>query len=208
MYRSLKDVCLSNKYSYHARAQRDATLVYQNVTATLTRLGLDPKSISLDEVLVFTKHANFVRRVNYRPISAEYSSVDIHHKRAIEKALNNWDSAESGVHEYIAIRAWQEYYSKTGKLPGAQDEEVENDIAELAAYAEAYLKSVGYDAELGQRTLGLLRELVRTGGGELLVVASLAGGIVAQEIIKVRFIYVDGRILADEFRSLLTSTCQ
>jgi len=174
-------------YRYRSRARRDTSLVLENVEATLTKLGRDPKSITFDEVSLFTKHSNFIRRINYRPISSEYSlPADDHHKKVVTDALKSWDGRDSLIHDYIAIRALQEYCTKEGKMPAVEDKEFESSLVIVTAYAENYLKSLKYAGSVSERTLGMLREVTRAGGTELHVIASLAGGLVAQEIVKVR----------------------
>ncbi|KAI5816844.1 hypothetical protein BZA77DRAFT_353409 [Pyronema omphalodes] len=74
-------------------------------------------SITLEEVSLFTKHSDFIRRINYRPLSPEYSPLNIRHKQTVIGALNDWNSEESLVHDYIAICAFQEYYSTMGRFP-------------------------------------------------------------------------------------------
>lgn len=172
---------------YRTRAQRDAALVLENAQATLSKLGRDPESITLEEVSLFTKHSNFIRRINYRPLTCEYSlPCDDHHRRTVIDALNNWDTEESLIHDYIAIRAFQEYYSTIGRFPGAEDKGLKKDQEMLEAFAGDYLKTLDYIGGLADRTKNLVQEVVRAGGSELHVIASFAGGMVAQEIVKVR----------------------
>jgi amyloid beta precursor protein binding protein 1 len=172
--------------SYRNRALRDASLVHENVKAILTKIGRHPESIGFDEVSLFCKNSNFIRRINFRSIASEYATTpDAHHAKTVLKALSDWDSPDSLVHDYIAIRAWQKYYSNTGKLPGVNDAEMNSDLDKIKNEALEYLKSLGYNEPLGERTAGMLQEVVRSGGGELHVTAAMAGGIVAQEIIKV-----------------------
>lgn len=161
----------------------------ENTKAVLARLGRDPESITLDQVSLFAKHSNFVRRINYRPLWADYASPpDGQHKAAVIGALRGGEGEQSVVHDYIAMRAWQEYYSRKGKPPGVRDKDLAADLATVRACAEDYLASLGHVGGLGERTTAIIRELVRAGGGELHVIASLAGGIAAQEIAKARLI--------------------
>ncbi|KAF8244247.1 hypothetical protein K440DRAFT_610226 [Wilcoxina mikolae CBS 423.85] len=189
---------------YRARAQRDALLVLENVKATLAKLGRDPGSITLDEVSHFTRHCNSIRQMNYYPISSEYSSPpDDHHKKAVVAALNSC-FGDSLIHDYIAIRAWQTYCTKKGKFPGVEDKELQTDLEKVTGYAEDYLESLNYTGGLSERTHRMLREVVRTGGGELHVIASLAGGMVAQEIIKIitqQYVPVNNTVVFDGIKS-------
>ena len=159
----------------------------KNAKSVLVRLGKGPESITLDEVSLFAKHSNFVRRINYRPLWAEYASPpDDQHKASVVGALRGGGGEQPAVHDYIAVRAWQEYYSRKGKPPGVEDKDLAADLAAVTACAEDYLASLDYVGGLGKRTAAMIRELVRAGGGELHVIASLAGGIAAQEVVKAR----------------------
>ncbi|CCX07335.1 hypothetical protein FPQ18DRAFT_381308 [Pyronema domesticum] len=190
---------------YRTRAQRDAALVLENAQATLSKLGRDPESITLEEVSLFTKHSNFIRRINYRPLTCEYSlPCDDHHRRTVIDALNNWDTEESLIHDYIAIRAFQEYYSTIGRFPGAEDKGLKKDQEMLEAFAGDYLKTLDYIGGLADRTKNLVQEVVRAGGSELHVIASFAGGMVAQEIVKVitqQYIPVNNTVIFDGIQS-------
>lgn len=123
----------------------------------------------------------------YRPLSAELSTpLDEHHKKAVCAALSSWDSDTSLIHDYIALRAYQSFVTETGgRAPGDTDETLEADTVEMTRLAGLYLKEVGWSTGLEERGKNMIREVVRTGGGELHNIASLAGGIVAQEVIKV-----------------------
>lgn len=123
----------------------------------------------------------------YRPLLAEFSTPpDEHHKKAVCAALSSWDADTSLIHDYIALRAYQSFVTQTsGRAPGDTDDTFEEDTVEMRRLAESYLKEVGWSTGLEGRGDQMIREIVRTGGGELHNIASLAGGIVAQEIIKV-----------------------
>lgn len=178
-------------YSYKNKARHDASLVQKNVQTILASFNRDPSSIPLDEIELFCRHSNFLRCISYRPLSAEYSTpVDEHHRKAIYTALEGWDAETSLIHDYIALRAYQEFITQTGgRAPGSDDEALEEDSAEVERLAESYLKEISWSKGLGERGRKIIGEIVRAGGGELHNIASLAGGIVAQEIIKVGLLH-------------------
>jgi len=180
-------VVLQNLYRDCAR--RDALLVLENTKAILTALGRDPESITLDEITLFSKHANFVRKIDYRPLAAEYAADD-HHKRAVTMAQESYNPEwnRTAIHDYVALRAWQEFYDRHGRPAGDEDATLEADAAEMQKIVDEYWKEVGYDGDLDENSQHMIGEIVRAGGGELHVIASLAGGIVAQEIVKVSWI--------------------
>ncbi|KAA8908849.1 hypothetical protein FN846DRAFT_777021 [Sphaerosporella brunnea] len=193
---------------YRSRARRDATFVHENAKAVLRKLGRDPELITLDEVSLFTKHANFVRRINYRTIAAEYNfPPDDFHKKAVTSALQSYNAEwnPSLIYDYVALRAWQEYYSKIGQLPGEDDNYLDSDIREqMRITAVDYLSSIGYQSNIDHRLDQMLQEIIRAGGSELHVIASLIGGIVAQEIVKVitsQYVPVNNTVIFDGIKS-------
>jgi amyloid beta precursor protein binding protein 1 len=186
---------------YRDRARRDALLVLGNTKAILTALGRDPESITLDEITLFTKHANFVRKIDYRPVAAEYAADD-HHKRAVTMAQEsfNLEWNKTTIHDYVALRAWQEFYDRHGRPAGEEDATLETDAAEMQKIADEYWKGVGYDGDLDDNAQHMIGEIVRAGGGELHVIASLAGGIVAQEVVKVSWTERQEGMMADWYK--------
>ena len=67
----------------------------------------------------------------------------------------------------------------------AEDDVYEADVTEVGELAKKYLTSIGQEGKLSERAEGMVREVVRPGGGEMHNIASLAGGVAAQEIVKV-----------------------
>ena len=150
----------------------------------LKALDRPEDSIDFAAVSLFAKNANFVRAINYRPLGPEYTP-DAQHKQAVTTALQNWDADDSLINDYIAIRAWQEFLSTHNRVPGCDDVTYEEDVKAVEELARKYLKSLEIEDALNTRAVGMCREVVRPGGGELHNIASLAGGIAAQEIVKV-----------------------
>ncbi|TGZ84017.1 hypothetical protein EX30DRAFT_369323 [Ascodesmis nigricans] len=187
---------------YRARAQRDASLVFANVQATLDRLSLPTDSITLDDVTNFCKHANFLKHIDYCPLSDAFSEKPAEgFKDAVKAAWENWDAEDGLVYDYVALRGWQMFLDTHGKPPGVEDDSVENDRDEVSSNAQAFLKSVGIEDTIsGTRTEKVVKELVRAGGGELHVIAALVGGIAAQELVKIitkQYIPVNNTVMFD-----------
>nr|POE72106.1 nedd8-activating enzyme e1 regulatory subunit axl [Quercus suber] len=132
---------------------------------------------------------------------------------------------ESQIGLYIAFLAWDQYVathtstaSKAGgeavKVPGSTDSEVESDTEKVTGIAHKIIDSLLREAgteiedpeysELKETVGKLCLELVRAGGGELHNIASLTGGLVSQEIIKVitkQYIPVDNTCVFDGIAS-------
>jgi amyloid beta precursor protein binding protein 1 len=173
------------EFSYKNKARQDASLVQKNVQSTLSSIGREPSSISLEEIELFCRHANFLRAISFRPFSAELSTDDFH-KEVVKAAFESWDADSSLVNDYVAFRAFQEFITRSGgRAPGDTEGPIDEDTAEMRRLAKAYLSEVGCSPELTERTENIIGELVRYGGAELHNIASLAGGLVAQEVIKV-----------------------
>ncbi len=128
---------------------------------------------------------------------------------------------ESLVGEYIAFLAWDEFAathttkaSEAGgeglRVPGSVDLEFESDKEKLTGIAHKIVDDIINEAgtriedpeytEVKDNVEKICIELVRAGGGELHNIASLTGGLVAQEIIKVttkQYVPVDNTCLFD-----------
>lgn len=127
--------------------------------------------------------------------------MDSDHKKVVKDALEGWDAESALINDYIAFRAYQEFITlSNGRAPGNTDGPIDGDTAEMRRLARTYLRAVGCNPELTERTEKILGEIVRYGGAELHNTASLAGGLVAQEVIKVyRLLWLhDGAIYHPE----------
>lgn len=171
--------------SYKNKARQDAALVQKNVQSILSSIGREFSSISLEEIELFCRHANFLRAIPFRPFSAELST-DEFHKKVVKEAFESWDADSALINDYVAFRAFQEFITQNnGRAPGDTEGPLDEDTAEMQRLAKAYLSEVGCGPELTGRIENIIGELVRYGGAELHNTASLAGGLVAQEVIKV-----------------------
>jgi len=128
---------------------------------------------------------------------------------------------ESLIGEYIAFLAWDEFVAthttsssvKGGKglrVPGNNDAEFEADKEKMVGIAHKIVDGILNEAgeriedpeytEIKDGIEKICVELVRAGGGELHNIASLTGGLIAQEVIKVitkQYVPVDNTCLFD-----------
>lgn len=197
---------------YRARAQRDAQLIFQTAQVTLERLGRASSEITLEEVTTFAKHANYLQRINYRPLSAQLSEQpDEFLKKATLEGLNGFSlDGELLMFDAVAFRAWQEFLDKEGRAPGDGDD-WEADVEKVLELAKDFLGTCGYIGEVeGTRTEKVVKEFVRAGGRELHVLGALIGGMAAQEMTKVSlsFLSWNERWLTRWNRSLQNNTCR
>jgi len=174
-------------HRYRSKARSDAAAVERMVWDHMNRVQHPKRNqIDRDAIQLFCRHANFLRRLNYRSIADEFSDSNEEHKRAVLAALGDWGAEDSLINDYIALRAYQEFYTSHGRAPGdTSHENCEDDYQKIRGIICQYLESVGYTESLPGRCEKVAKEIIRAGGGELHVTASIAGGIVAQEVIKV-----------------------
>ncbi|PWW78616.1 hypothetical protein C7212DRAFT_350713 [Tuber magnatum] len=191
---------------YRAKAHSDAAAVEGIVRGHMNRVQHPKRNqIDRDTIQLFCRHANFLRRLNYRSIADEFSHCNEEHKRAVLTALGDWDAEGSLIHDYIALRAYQEFYTSHGRAPGdTGHESCEDEYREIRRIICQYLKDVGYTEGVPERCEKVAKEIVRAGGGELHVTASIAGGIVAQEMIKIitrQYVPINNTVIFDGIAS-------
>ncbi|CAZ81645.1 unnamed protein product [Tuber melanosporum] len=187
---------------YRAKAYSDAAAVERIVRDYMNRVQHPKRNqIDRDAIQLFCRHSNFLRRLNYRSIADEFSNSNEQHKGVVLGALGDWDVESSLIHHYIALRAYQEFYTGHGRAPGdTSHESCEEDYQEIRRIICEYLKGIGYPESLPERCEKVAKEIVRAGGGELHVTASLAGGIVAQEVIKIitrQYVPINNTVIFD-----------
>jgi len=113
---------------------------------------------------------------------------------------------------YIALMAMDMFHERFGAAPG--DKNIDKDSAQLSQIAKQMLESLvnrsGRDFEqadlesLASRLIAHCAEISRSGGAEIHNIAALAGGMIAQEVIKVitkQYIPVDNTCLFDGIES-------
>jgi amyloid beta precursor protein binding protein 1 len=116
---------------------------------------------------------------------------------------NYWQQANPDTEDldvYIGIRARKMFCEKSGGSAAMENDDLTSEA--LAIGAQFGLNSVR------QSTDKILKELVRAGGGELHNIASLIGGIGAQEVIKLlahQYVPLDNTVVYDGIKSVTYS---
>ncbi|KAF2143667.1 uncharacterized protein K452DRAFT_224574 [Aplosporella prunicola CBS 121167] len=199
-------ITLQNVYKSKARA--DLTEVASIVHDLQMQIQY-PSPIPEKEIEAFCKNAGHIKLVRGRPFQLNPFQWD----KETASNLAGWmglQNPESLFLLYVALQAWDGL-----RLPGAQDANLEIDIANMKKLARqilgAFLKEVGDKDETGEpRDVDYnaleeyCQELTRAGGAELHNISALVGGIVSQEVIKVitkQYIPVDNTCLFDGVRS-------
>ena len=140
-------------------------------------------SISDEEVERFFKNSRFIELLRYRSLEEE------HHwnKDALSGILSSfeWDSNAKNIVWYFLLRAVDNFYEQHKRYPGDTDATYENDINALQQVVHQQVKETGLDFSSIPNLDDYAHEMARYGAGELHNVASIVGGTVAQEIIKV-----------------------
>ncbi|KAK6499913.1 hypothetical protein TWF481_010269 [Arthrobotrys musiformis] len=171
---------------YKTKARADLAAVVGIVQELLKGLGLDGGEIAESEVETFCKHAAYVKLIRGRSLNEEYEGSP--RARVISSDLSD---ATSLIHYYLGLRAYEAFISEEKNTqhiaPGAEDSTVEADTEKLNKHVTELLDklSITHSPELLEGTEKAIGEIVRAGGGELHNIASLTGGVVAQEVIKV-----------------------
>ncbi|KNE97454.1 hypothetical protein PSTG_09287 [Puccinia striiformis f. sp. tritici PST-78] len=109
---------------------------------------------------------------------------------------------------YLAFQALPAYRSsKKGEYPGMRKGEEEADIEILSPTVLNNLSDHGWEKQgdkLPEKMQKALREMVRSSACELPHIASLVGGLVSQEVIKIitkQFIPMNGVLIFDRYRT-------
>ncbi|KAF3920800.1 hypothetical protein ABW20_dc0107209 [Dactylellina cionopaga] len=171
---------------YKSKARADLAVVMEFVKSLLSGLEREPSSISESEVETFCKHAGYAKLIRGRSLKEEYEESP-----KVKTISNELSDPTSLIHYYLGLRAYELFISADGNTkriaPGVEDSTVDNEVEKLNKHVTELLDKlvISHSPELLESTLKAIGEIVRSGGGELHNIASLAGGIVAQEVIKV-----------------------
>lgn len=161
--------------------------------------------ISEETIESFVKNCAHLRLVRGRSTEEEWESpVDLIAKFSQECAPDNGDYT---VTWYIAFRGLRLYRTRhNGAYPGIQKVKQEEDFEELSNITLEHLVQLGWDENLKMpvKLANALKEMVRSAGSELPQIASLVGGLVAQEVIKLttqQYVPLNGTCIFDGYRS-------
>jgi amyloid beta precursor protein binding protein 1 len=215
--RSVDYIQLQNVYK--AKARKDLAEVLDDIRSLEQDLG---KETTVDgrDVEIFCKNAAHIKLVRGRPLHVVQPGKAVEwgdRAKSLAPALTFPDTL---LPLYIAFLALDEYtatHDKDGlggaaKVPGESDVEADFEkvtgisrriIDDLLKAAGSFIQNPDYTQVLSA-TGEYVQELVRAGGGELHNIASLTGGLVSQEVIKViteQYIPVDNTCVFDGVKS-------
>lgn len=211
---------------YKAKARQDSAEVLSTVRELERSTGRSPKlTIDEKEVENFCKGAAHIHLVRGRPLQIVRPGEKVKFGNRAEDMLRELENPESLVKLYLAFLAWDEFVATHAsspeqaggegiRVPGDTDLELEADGEKLTGIAHKLVDDLITEAgtrieepeysEIREKVASICEELVRAGGGELHNLASLTGGMIAQEVIKVitrQYIPVDNTCLFDGVES-------
>ena len=164
----------------------------------LRELGRDEGEINQEEIEAFCKHAGYLKVLRYRSFEEEYSSPRIKFIRyspqrarlILESEFEN-TFPPTLIHYYFALRAYDIFLQTYSRPPGASDDQ-DNDLTIMISLVYNILNEPPANPEMVTNACSEMyapfrdctENSIRAGGGELHNIASLMGGLVAQEAIK------------------------
>ncbi|TID25865.1 putative ubiquitin-like activating enzyme protein [Venturia nashicola] len=208
--RSADYIALQNVYKSKARADiLEITASVRELEKSLARKN----AIEASEIEAFCKNAAHIKLVRGKPLAVY--RVDNHEWTWGDRAkfaFNTLSDETSLILLHIAFMAWDAFFQSSTKVAGAS--EPDTDAIELTKLADSIMDGLvtesgrsfdeGESDSVRSKLAEFCQELSRAGGAELHNLASLAGGLIAQEVIKAitkQYIPVDNTCLFDGVRS-------
>ncbi|RIB14402.1 hypothetical protein C2G38_2195249 [Gigaspora rosea] len=174
---------------YRQKAKAEIAIVRSHVNKILNSIGRTSDFIHDDEIDSFCKHAAFIQVIRYRSLKEEYISDP--KKADIDRWLQ--DPQDNIVH-YVLIRAIDKFYEANNRYPDAATFFIEGDPEEATEESKSefellktyvnILLSEWQITNIPDHLDDYIHEICRAGGSELPNMASLLGGLVSQEVIK------------------------
>ncbi|KAK3697560.1 hypothetical protein LTR37_017391 [Vermiconidia calcicola] len=211
---------------YKTKAREDSTEVIKTVRQLEKSTGRSPKlAIDEKEVENFCKGAAHIHLVRGRPLQIVQATEPIRFADRAKALMFDLTNPESLIGEYIAFLAWDQFVAthttsandmggEGVRVPGSDELEFEADKEKMIGIAHKIVDSLINEAgdrigdpeytEIKENIAKICIEMVRAGGGELHNIASLTGGLIAQEVIKVitkQYTPVDNTCLFDGIAS-------
>jgi len=173
-------VQLQELYARQARADVAAVAAHAAHIASLESLPSDLAPLA--ELTRFCKNAPHLAVLRFRSLEEEYAA-DAPVAAELTRALAADDPSCAIL--YILLRASQAFAAQRGHAPGFADADVESDMPALRLCVAEQLKRLGLN---GERPCPVsddwVAEYCRWGGAETHNIASVLGGVAAQEAIK------------------------
>ncbi|KAK0825950.1 hypothetical protein LTR73_006685 [Friedmanniomyces endolithicus] len=207
---------------YKSKARDDCAEVVASVRELEKQTGRSPKqAVDEKEIENLCKGAAHIHLVRGRPFQIAHAGQAITFGDRAKAMAMELTMPESLIGLHVAFLAWDEYVathstpaSEGGgvglKVPGSGADDFGTDTQRVTGIAQKIVDCLIKEAgtfvedpeysETKNRVGNFCMEIVRAGGGELHNIASLTGGLLAQEVIKVitrQYIPVDNTCLFD-----------
>lgn len=171
------------------------------------------------DILIPSLGASHISLVRGRPLKVASGTCPLAFEDRAPYLVTEFTNPESLAGLYIAFTAWDHFVashtdSQGTKVPGADADAYETDIQKLTGIALSLVDSVINEAgrriedpeysHLQETVRQYCLELTRAGGAELHNIASLTGGLIAQEVIKVitrQYVPIDNTCVFDGAKS-------
>ncbi|KAG0229865.1 NEDD8-activating enzyme E1 regulatory subunit [Actinomortierella wolfii] len=161
---------------YKAKAKQDAQHVAEIADRVLEQIGRAKGSIPFPAIESFCKFSAFLKVIRHRSLESEYLEPKT------DQIASYLADPDSVFVQYVLLRASDAFYSDHGRYPG-EGESWEEDVEHLQSNVATLLESWGVDKTAVSKDR--VHEICRYGMGAIHNIASLMGGVVSQEIIKV-----------------------
>ncbi|CAG8583865.1 9486_t:CDS:10 [Acaulospora morrowiae] len=196
--------------AYHQQARQDISVIRSRVNDILNSIGRTADSIHDDEIDSFCKNAAHIKVIRYRSLQEEYISDP----KKVE--LEQWlqDPQDNIIH-YVLLRAVDRFYATHLHHPDAATFFSEDDSEGLGEAAKSEFESLKAQVHSlleawqisnpPEHLDDYIHEICRAGGSELPNIASLIGGLVSQEVIKLithQYVTVNNTCIFDGVRSV------
>lgn len=207
---------------YKSKAREDCAQVLATVRELEKSLSRPSNlQVSEKEVENFCKGAAHIHLVRGRPIHIARPDQPFVFGGRAKSLCFELTNPESLIGVYIAFLAYDEFIATHGspsnqaggeaiRVPGSSDVDLDADTERTVGIAYKIVDGIIKEAgeriedpdytEIKEDIAKVVTEIVRAGGGELHNVASLTGGVVSQEVIKVvtsQYVPVDNVCLFD-----------
>ncbi|KAK7538377.1 uncharacterized protein J3D65DRAFT_621798 [Phyllosticta citribraziliensis] len=217
-------IALQNIYKNKARSDlAEITGTVRSLEQSLTRAE---GSVPEKEIEAFCKNAGHIKLIRGRPfhvVPAGEGKLTWGERAKSLAGFSGLQNSETLFLLYVAFLAWDEFVATHEAddlmgapcVPGSLDANVDADTEKTFGIAKTFMDAlleeasqiIEDEAEYDELKEGLRRfvaELVRAGGAEMHNIAAVAGGMVAQEVIKVvtkQYIPVDNTCVFDGIKS-------
>ncbi|KAI8971404.1 ThiF family protein [Pilobolus umbonatus] len=157
---------------YRDKALYDLEIIKRNVHNIIKGTGI---TIDLKDIETFAKNAATIKVIRYRNLNDNFTSIEL------SNALKN----DENIYYYFAIFTADSFFDRHGRYPSNDEDNDEFRITMIKAIREKGASSEDIDKSIQYQLLDkAIINFIRFRNIEIPNIASLVGGLVAQESIK------------------------